>query len=56
MKEFGIDVKEFTLNWAATLARKEKVVNKHAKGIEFLFRKNKVEEMQGWGRWAARDA
>ena len=51
-KEFGIDVNAFTLNWAAALARKEKVVNRHAKGIEFLFRKNKVEEMQGWGRWA----
>ena len=55
-KEFGIDVKEFSLNWPATLARKEKVVNKHAKGIEFLFRKNKVESMQGWGRWLAPDA
>src|ERR1700688_3263402 len=51
-KEFGIDVKEFTLDWPAALARKEMVVNKHAKGIEFLFRKNKVEKMQGWGRWA----
>src|ERR1019366_8874473 len=51
-KEFGIDVREFTLNWQAVLARKEKIVNKHAKGIEFLFRKNKVESMQGWGRWA----
>ncbi len=51
-KEFGIDVKEFTLNWAAALARKEMVVNRHAKGIEFLFRKNKVDKMQGWGRWA----
>jgi dihydrolipoamide dehydrogenase len=51
-KEFGIDVKEFSLNWPATLARKDYVVNKHAKGIEFLFRKNKVDKMQGWGRWA----
>ena len=51
-KEFGINVKEFTLNWAAALARKEMVVNRHAKGIEFLFRKNKVEKMQGWGKWA----
>jgi len=34
------------------LARKEKIVNKHAKGIEYLFRKHKVETMQGWGRWA----
>jgi dihydrolipoyl dehydrogenase len=51
-REFGIDVKEFALNWPAALARKEKVVNRHAKGIEFLFRKNKVEWIQGWGRWA----
>jgi dihydrolipoyl dehydrogenase len=51
-KEFGIEVKEFSLNWPATLARKDYVVNKHAKGIEFLFRKNKVDKMQGWGRWA----
>lgn len=51
-KEFGIDVKEFSLNWPATLARKDMVVNKHTKGIEFLFRKNKVDKMQGWGRWA----
>ena len=51
-KEFGINVKDFSLDWAAALARKEKVVNKHAKGIEFLFRKNKIEKMQGWGRWA----
>jgi dihydrolipoamide dehydrogenase len=51
-KEFGINVKEFTLDWPAALARKEMVVNKHAKGIEFLFRKNKVDKMQGWGRWA----
>ena len=52
VKEFGINVKEYALDWPAALARKEMVVNKHAKGIEFLFRKNKVEKMQGWGRWA----
>jgi dihydrolipoyl dehydrogenase len=51
-KEFGIDVSEFKLNWPATLARKDKIVSRHAKGIEFLFRKNKVETMRGWGRWA----
>jgi dihydrolipoamide dehydrogenase len=51
-KEFGIGVKDFSLDWAAVLARKDKIIKKHAKGIEFLFRKNKVESMQGWGRWA----
>jgi len=51
-KEFGIEVSDFKLNWPATLARKDRIVNRHAKGIEFLFRKNKVETMRGWGRWA----
>ncbi len=51
-KEFGIEVKDFKLDWAAVLARKDRIVKKHAKGIEFLFRKNKVESAQGWGRWA----
>jgi dihydrolipoamide dehydrogenase len=51
--EFGIEVSDLKINWPAMLARKERIVNKHAKGIEFLFRKNKVELMQGWGRWAA---
>jgi dihydrolipoamide dehydrogenase len=51
--EFGIEVSDVKINWPAMLARKERIVNKHAKGIEFLFRKNKVEVMQGWGRWAS---
>ena len=51
-KEFGIEVSEFHLDWPAILARKEKIVSKHAKGIQFLFRKHSVETMQGWGRWA----
>lgn len=48
--EFGFEVKEVKVNWPAMIARKTKIVNKHAKGIEFLFKKNKVESMQGWGR------
>jgi dihydrolipoamide dehydrogenase len=51
-KEFGIQVKDFGLDWAAVLARKDKIVKKHSKGIELLFRKNKVETLQGWGKIA----
>lgn len=50
--EFGFDVKEVKVNWPKMIERKTKIVNKHAKGIEFLFKKNKVESMQGWGRIA----
>jgi dihydrolipoamide dehydrogenase len=30
--------------------RKSKIVNKHAKGLEFLMRKNKVETLKGYGK------
>ncbi len=49
-KEYGIVCKEFSIDWAAIQARKAKVVTKLVKGIEFLFKKNKVESMQGYGR------
>jgi dihydrolipoamide dehydrogenase len=50
--DFGIEVKDFKLDWKAVLARKTRIVNKHAKGIEFLFKKNKVDTVTGWGRIA----
>jgi dihydrolipoamide dehydrogenase len=49
--ELGFEVSGLKINWANVLARKEKIVKKHAKGIEFLFKKNKVEWAQGWGRY-----
>ena len=50
-KEFGIEgVDARKLNWAAIQERKSKIVNKHAKGLEFLMRKNKVETVRGYGK------
>jgi len=49
-EEFGFEVKDVKVNWPAMLARKQKIVNKHAGGIGALFRKNKVDSMTGWGR------
>ena len=49
--ELGFEVTGLNVNWANILARKDKIVKKHAKGIEFLFKKNKVEFVQGWGRY-----
>ena len=49
-KEFGIDgVDARKLNWAAIQERKSKIVAKHAKGLEFLMRKNKVDTVSGYG-------
>lgn len=50
--DFGIECKSFSVNWQAIQDRKTKVVTKLSKGIEFLFKKNKVEWVQGFGRLA----
>jgi dihydrolipoamide dehydrogenase len=50
-EELGFEVSGLKVNWANILARKDKIVKKHSKGIEFLFKKNKVEFVQGWGRY-----
>ena len=49
--ELGFEVSGLKVNWANILTRKNKIVTKHAKGIEYLFKKNKVEWVQGWGRY-----
>ncbi|MGA8345032.1 MAG: FAD-dependent oxidoreductase, partial [Candidatus Sulfotelmatobacter sp.] len=50
-KEFGIEgVDARKLNWAAVQERKGKIVAKHAKGLEFLMKKNKVETVKGYGK------
>ena len=49
--ELGFEVSGLKVHWANVMARKTKIVNKHAKGIEFLFKKNKVEFVQGRGRY-----
>ena len=49
-EEFGFEVKDVKINWPAILARKDKIVKKHAGGIGLLFKKNKVESITGWGK------
>ncbi len=50
-KEFGIEgVDSRKLNWAAIQERKSKIVAKHARGLEFLMKKNKVQTIKGYGR------
>jgi len=50
-KEFGIEgVDSRKLNWAAIQKRKQGIVDKHAKGLQFLMRKNKVTTIEGYGR------
>ena len=49
-KDFGITIGEAKLDFSAVQARKQGVVDQNAKGIEFLFKKNKVERITGTGK------
>ena len=46
----GIECKEPKLNYPQVIERKNKIVTKHSKGIEFLMRKNKVDVIKGDAR------
>lgn len=49
-REFGIECGEAKLRFDVVRARQAKVVLKHNKGLEFLFRKHKIETVRGWGK------
>ncbi len=50
-EEYGIDgLGTGKLNWKNIQDRKNKIVAKHTKGLDFLVRKNKVDRVLGFGR------
>ena len=46
----GIECQNPQLNYSKVLDRKNKIVTKHSKGIEFLMRKNKIDVIKGSAR------
>ncbi len=53
LSDMGIKVSGVTLDLPAMMAHKTKVVEANTKGIEFLFKKNKVDWLKGFGKIAA---
>jgi dihydrolipoamide dehydrogenase len=51
--EHGIKLGDISLDLPAMMARKDKVVEALTRGVEFLFRKNKVDWLKGRARIAA---
>jgi len=50
-EEYGIDgLGAGKLNWKNIQDRKNKIVTKHTKGLDFLVRKNKVDRVLGFGK------
>jgi dihydrolipoamide dehydrogenase len=47
---YGIDVADPKINWKGVLARKDDVITRHTKGLDFLMKKNKINAIKGYGR------
>ena len=47
--EEGITIDKPVLNYPKAVERKNGIVTKHAKGVEFLMKKNKIEWIKGFG-------
>jgi dihydrolipoamide dehydrogenase len=54
-EEHGFSVGGVTLNLAQMMKRKDEVVGANTKGVEFLFKKNKITWAKGWGSLEAAD-
>jgi dihydrolipoamide dehydrogenase len=54
--EFGITTGEVKLDIGVAAKRAKKVAEAGAKGVGFLFKKNKIESITGWGRLAGAGA
>ena len=52
-KKHGIQVENVKLDLPTMMTRKEKVVLENNKGIEFLFKKNKIDWVKGYGKITA---
>ena len=53
--ELGIRAQGVTLDLAAMMAHKEQSVDSLTKGIRFLFKKNKIDEVSGAARFVSKD-
>ncbi len=48
--DYGINVGDASVNFGGMVSRSRGVADGMSKGIEFLFKKNKIEKMMGFGR------
>ncbi len=54
-EEFGVTVGKWTADYAQAVQRSRRVADRMAKGVEFLFRKNKITLVPGTGTLKARN-
>ena len=49
-KDYGIDVKDASVDFGGMVKRSREVAGGMSKGIQFLFKKNKIEVINGFGK------
>lgn len=52
-KDLGINVKEVSMDFGQLMKQKEKAVTGLTSGIEYLFKKNKVDYVKGYGKFSS---
>jgi len=54
--DYGITVSDASADFSAVVGRSRNVANGMSKGIEFLFRKNKIDKLMGHGRLLSKES
>ncbi|MDH5703533.1 MAG: dihydrolipoyl dehydrogenase [Aigarchaeota archaeon] len=54
-EEYGINVKDISVNFERMMTRKEAIVNRLSDGVRYLLGKNEVRLIEGWGTIKSRD-
>lgn len=53
--DYGVDVKDFSVNFEGMIKRSRNVANKMSKGVQFLMKANKIEVLEGTGVFKSSD-
>jgi dihydrolipoamide dehydrogenase len=49
-KDYGVEVKEYKADFPAIIKRSRDVAGSNSKGVQFLFKKNKIDLIEGFGK------
>src|SRR5688572_14977201 len=49
-KDYGVDVKDFSADFGGMIKRSRDVAASNSKGVQFLFKKNKIDLIEGAGK------
>lgn len=54
-KNYGIEIPEAKADFKAVIERSRKVSEQMSKGVEYLFKKNKIEQIKGYGKLSGKN-